>query len=238
MVEFRGGEAMNRTVAVIAAHPDDEVLGCGGAIVRHAKDGDRVHVLIVAEGVTSRHVTRNVKNARNELDGLAESATEANRVLGSASVKLLDYPDNRLDSVDLLDIAKSIEGFIAQFGPDIVYTHFDGDLSRDHQIVSEATQIACRPLPDSGVRELLMFEVMSSTGWRAGAAAAFTPNYYIDISSTLELKLRALSAYSKEMRPWPHARSIEAVEFQAKWRGSSVGLAAAEAFVLARRIIR
>jgi len=225
-------------VAVIAAHPDDEVLGCGGVIARHAQQGDSVHVLIVAEGATSRGVTRNREAAHGALTGLAEAADTANGILGSASVKLLQYPDNRLDSVDLLDVAKSIEAFIGQFDPETVYTHFSGDLNRDHQIVSEATQIACRPLPNSRIRELLMFEVASSTGWRAGAAAAFCPNYFYDISTTLELKLRALSAYSAEMRPWPHARSVEAIDALAKWRGSSVGLAAAEAFVLERRIVR
>jgi len=229
---------VTRTVAVIAAHPDDEVLGCGGVIARHAQQGDSVHVLIVAEGATSRGVTRNREAAHGALTGLAEAADTANGILGSASVKLLQYPDNRLDSVDLLDVAKSIEAFIGQFDPETVYTHFSGDLNRDHQIVSEATQIACRPLPNSRIRELLMFEVASSTGWRAGAAAAFCPNYFYDISTTLELKLRALSAYSAEMRPWPHARSVEAIDALAKWRGSSVGLAAAEAFVLERRIVR
>jgi len=229
---------MIRTVAVIAAHPDDEVLGCGGVIARHAQRGDRVHVLIVAEGATSRGMTRSRTDAQGALTGLAEAAQTANEILGSASVKLLQYPDNRLDSVDLLDVVKSIEGFIEQFAPETVYTHFSGDLNRDHQIVSEATQVACRPLPNSRIRELLMFEVASSTGWRAGGTAAFCPNYFHDISTTLELKLRALSAYSAEMRPWPHARSLEAIDALAKWRGASIGLAAAEAFVLARRIVR
>jgi len=229
---------MTRTIAVIAAHPDDEVLGCGGAIARHARELDRVHILIVAEGVTSRGPTRNRKEDRTALAEIEEAARTANGILGAAGVELLRYPDNRLDSLDLLEITKSIEEFIERLEPELVYTHFIGDLNRDHQIVSEATQIACRPLPNSRIRELLMFEVASSTGWRAGASGEFTPNYFCDISGTLDLKLRALSAYAAEMRPWPHARSIEAIDYQAKWRGASVGLSAAEAFVLARRIIR
>jgi LmbE family N-acetylglucosaminyl deacetylase len=228
---------MTRTVAVVAAHPDDEVLGCGGAIARHAQAGDRVHILIVAEGATSRSATRNVDDARTALSALAQAATAAGGILGAAGVELLQYPDNRLDSVDLLDVAKSIEGFMERHSPQVVYTHFSADLNRDHQIVSEATQIACRPLPNSKIRELLMFEVASSTGWRAGAESAFCPNHFCDISATLDLKLRALSAYAQEMRPWPHARSMEAIESLAKWRGSSVGLTAAEAFVLIRRIV-
>jgi N-acetylglucosamine malate deacetylase 1 len=228
---------MNRSIAVVAAHPDDEVLGCGGAIARHSQEGDRVHILIVAEGATSRSATRNVEEARAALSALAQAATTASGILGAASVELLQFPDNRLDSVDLLDVAKSIEGFMERYSPQVVYTHFSGDLNRDHQIVSEATQIACRPLPDSRISELLMFEVASSTGWRAGAESVFCPNHFCNISSTLELKLRALSAYASEMRPWPHARSMQAIESLAKWRGSSVGMSAAEAFVLVRRIV-
>jgi LmbE family N-acetylglucosaminyl deacetylase len=237
-VELRRGEAMSRTVAVVAAHPDDEVLGCGGVIARHSKAGDRVHVLIVAEGATSRGAMLNRAETRGALGELARAAASANEILGSASTELLGYPDNRLDSVDLLDVAKSIERFFEQHNPETIYTHFDGDLNRDHQIVSEATQIACRPTPNSNIVELLMFEVVSSTGWRAGGSAAFCPNYFCDVSATLELKLRALSAYATEMRPWPHARSLGAVDALAKWRGSSVGLLAAEAFILARRINR
>jgi N-acetylglucosamine malate deacetylase 1 len=229
---------MTRTIAVIAAHPDDEVLGCGGAIARHAQDGDRVHVLIVAEGATSRNATRSVDQSHTALSALAQAATTANGILGAAGVELLQYPDNRMDSVDLLEVAKSIEEFVQRISPQVVYTHFSGDLNRDHQIVSEATQIACRPLPNGPIRELLMFEVASSTGWRAGAESSFSPTHFHDISSTLQLKLRALSVYAMEMRPWPHARSLEAVESLAKWRGSSVGLTAAEAFVLVRRLVR
>jgi LmbE family N-acetylglucosaminyl deacetylase len=229
---------MTRTVAVVAAHPDDEVLGCGGVIARHARDGDSVHVLIIAEGATSRGETRSRDAHQAALSDLAKAAMAANKILGAASVDLLQFPDNRLDSVDVLDVVKSVELFFGKKEPEIVYTHFSGDLNRDHQIVSESVQVACRPIPGSQVRELLMFEVPSSTGWRADSTMAFSPNCYQDISDTLELKMLALAAYAVEMRPWPHARSMEAVEHQAKWRGASVGLHAAEAFVVARRIVR
>lgn len=235
MVEFRGGQVMSGVVAVIAAHPDDEVLGCGATIAKHVAAGERVHVLIVAEGATSRSPVRNREAAREQLSELASSAHAAHAILGS-SVEMLAFPDNRLDSVDLLDVVKAVETFLAKVAADTVYTHFADDLNVDHRIVSEAVQVACRPVPGAPVRKLLMFEVASSTGWRT-TGAAFNPNYFVAVAATLPAKLAALSAYASEMRPWPHARSLESVEALAKWRGASVGLAAAEAFVLGRAIL-
>ena len=236
-MEFRSGETVSRTIAVIAAHPDDEVLGCGATIARHTAAGDRVHVLIIAEGVTSRDAAQSRANAQVELSDLAASARRAHGILGSARLEMLGFPDNRLDSVNLLDVVKPIEVFLAEVLPEAVYTHFPADLNVDHKIVSEAVQVACRPLPGSRLRQLIMFEVASSTEWRVASSVNFSPNYFVDVSATLELKKQALSAYASEMRPWPHARSIEAVEALARWRGASVGVLAAEAFVLGRGIV-
>jgi N-acetylglucosamine malate deacetylase 1 len=235
MVEFRGGEIMSRTIAVVAAHPDDEVLGCGAAIARHAIAGDSVHILILSEGVTSRDAVRSRARAEGQLSELASSARKAHAILGSTSLEMLEFPDNRLDGVDLLDVIKPIEAFLDKVHPEALYTHFPGDLNIDHRIVSEAVQVACRPVPGTTLKQLLMFEVASSTDWRAGSGS-FSPNYFVEIAATLELKRRALSAYASEIRPWPHARSLEAVEALARWRGASVGLSAAEAFVLGRGI--
>ena len=237
MVELRGGQSVSRTVAVIAAHPDDEVLGCGATIARHALAGDQVYILIVSEGATSRDAVRSRSNAQDELSDLALSARNAHSILGSASLEMLAFPDNRLDSVDLLDVVKPIEAFLGKFGPETIYTHFPDDLNIDHRIVSDAVQVACRPIPGRGIKQLLMFEVASSTEWRVASPATFSPNYFVEVSATLEVKKRALSAYASEMRPWPHARSLEAVESLAKWRGASVGVMAAEAFVLGRAIV-
>ena len=236
-MEFRCDQGMPRTVAVIAAHPDDEVLGCGATIARHAAAGEKVHVLIVGEGATSRDATRNRATMQAQLSELARSARKAHAILGSAGLEMLGFPDNRLDSVDLLDVVKPIETFLGKVSPEIVYTHFPADLNLDHRVVSEAVQVACRPLPGSVLRQLLMFEVASSTEWRIASPTVFNPNYYVEISATLERKTQALSAYSAEMRPWPHARSLEAVQALAKWRGASVGVPAAEAFVLGRGLV-
>jgi LmbE family N-acetylglucosaminyl deacetylase len=237
MVEFRGGTTMS-CIAVIAAHPDDEALGCGATMSRHAAAGDDVHVLIVAEGATSRDAVRDRSGSREPLSQLASAARIANQILGSASVELLEFPDNRLDSADLLDVVKAVEAFLEKCKAEVVYTHWPFDLNVDHRVVSEAVQTACRPVPGSKVERLLFFEVPSSTGWRAGAGRAFEPNYFVDVSATLESKRRALSAYSVEMRAWPHPRSLEAVEALARWRGATVGVEAAEAFVLGRAVIR
>jgi LmbE family N-acetylglucosaminyl deacetylase len=229
---------MNRRIAVVAAHPDDEVLGCGGTIARHAAEGDQVHVLVVAEGVTSRSTARDRSKSSGELSQLAVAAGRANQLLGTFNLQLLDFPDNRLDGVDLLDVVKAVEGFLDKCNPQTVYTHWPSDLNVDHRVVSEAVQTACRPVPQRMQEQLLFFEVPSSTEWRAGGGRAFEPNYFVDISATLELKQRALSAYESEMRAWPHSRSPQAVQSLACWRGASVGVTAAEAFMLGRAVVR
>jgi LmbE family N-acetylglucosaminyl deacetylase len=229
---------MTRRIAVIAAHPDDEVLGCGATIARHTASGDEVHVLIVAEGATSRSVTGDRLEFKDQLSQLAASAHRANELLGATNLELLGFSDNRMDSVDLLDVVKVIEAFLGRFEPHTVYTHWPFDLNIDHRIVSEAVQTACRPVPLSPQDQILFFEVPSSTEWRVSAARSFEPNYFVDVSATLELKHKALAFYASEMRSWPHSRSREAVEALARWRGASVGVMAAEAFVLGRTLIR
>lgn len=218
-------------VLCVAAHPDDEALGCGGTLARHAAAGDEVHVCLVAEGLTSRA-------GGADAAGLAELAATARRagaLLGARETRLLGLPDNRLDELPRLDVIQHIERVIAEVRPEIVYTHAACDLNVDHQIVHEAVLTACRPVPGQGVKRILCFEVPSSTEWRgAGSAAPFVPNWFVDISATLAAKRAALGEYAGEMRPWPHARSIEACEHLAHWRGACVGVAAAEAFMLAR----
>ena len=225
-------------VLVVAAHPDDEVLGCGGAIAKHAQQGDRVHILILAEGATSRDEKRDRSNRESELSVLASAAKQSCEILGAASVSLKDFPDNRMDGCELLDIVKVIESVIVQIHPQIVYTHHNGDVNIDHRRVHEAVITACRPKPDSSVKTLLFFEVPSSTEWRpSGSALSFVPNWFVDISETLVLKIKALEAYNAEICLYPHPRSIEAVEYLARWRGSTVGVEAAESFILGRNLI-
>ena len=223
---------------MIAAHPDDEVLGCGGTIARHADEGDQVQVLIVAEGATSRQLNRDRHHANEELTALEKAAQTAGSILGSAGVELLDFPDNRLDSLDRLDLIKQIEERINRHQPQVVYVHHAGDVNVDHRRLHESVVTACRPTPGQPVQRLLSFEVSSSSEWQPpGSAPAFLPNWFVDISAQWQRKHEALMAYTDEMRPWPHARSLKALEHLARWRGAQVGVEAAEAFCLLRQIM-
>ncbi len=230
---------MNGAVAVIAAHPDDEVLGCGGTLARMAREGRDVHVLLLADGETSRLPAEGQPLDAALLGARHRAADTACAILGCRSVQLLGLPDNRLDSLELLDVVKLIERFLERHQPSTVFTHHPGDVNVDHRIAHDAVMAACRPQPGFPVTEVLLFEVASSTEWRtAGSAAPFHPNWFVDVSSDLAAKMAALSAYASEMRSFPHPRSLKAVEALAQWRGATMGCAAAEAFVLARRVVR
>ena len=224
------------TTLIIVAHPDDEVLGCGGSIAKWSLQGE-VHILIMAEGATSREAVRDVYGKQQELSLLAQAAHNAGEILGATSVKLLGLPDNRMDSIDLLDVVKSVEEVIDSLQPDTVVTHHAGDLNVDHRVVHNAVITACRPQFGHPVKKILAFESPSSTEWQpADSGAQFHPNWFEDISATLDKKISALQEYKLEMRDWPHSRSLKAVEHLAKWRGASVGCNMAEAFVLVREV--
>tara|TARA_Y100001933_G_scaffold265084_1_gene335168 strand:+ start:11343 stop:12047 length:705 start_codon:yes stop_codon:yes gene_type:complete len=214
-----------KNVLVVAAHPDDEILGCGGTIAKHVNAGDPVQILIVAEGSTSRQQERDRAQVRDELSALAEAAQTAGSILGAADVELLDLPYNRLKSLNRLDLIKRIEERVKRHQPDCVYVHHAGDVDVDHHRLHEAVVTACRPTPDQVVKRLLSVEVESSTEWQPpGAAPSFHPNWFVDSSDQWEHKREALMAYSTEMRDEPHTRSMEASEHLARWRGAHVGV--------------
>ena len=221
----------NKNILVIAAHPDDEILGCGGTISKHIDNEDTVNVLIMADGESSRTTySESLVQIRNE------QAKKASKVLGCSPYIINNFPDNRMDSIDLIDIVKSIEGVVFDLKPEIIYTHYVNDLNIDHQIVSKAVQTVCRPQPGFFVKQILQWETPSSTEWAESSENRFQPNWYVDISSYLEKKMEALNCYDSEMRPWPHSRSYEAVKYLAHWRGASVGVQAAECFKLVRNL--
>lgn len=224
-------------VLVVVPHPDDEILGCGGAIARHVAQGDSVSILILAEGITSRAKSRKAGRDLGKLKALRGAALRASSILGVSDTVFHDFPDNRMDSLPLLDVVKVVEHHVVRTAPSIVYTTFGGDVNIDHRICYEAVVTACRPQPGHSVTSLLVFETLSSTEWQPPIVGTqFTPNFFINISSIIGVKLRALEAYESELRDWPHPRSLKATEVLAKYRGSSVGLDAAEAFMLARCI--
>ena len=230
---------MEKSVLVVAAHPDDEILGCGGIIAKHSEKNDDVHVLIAAEGHSAR--SRHERNSEDLdiINHLKVCAKKANRLLGAKSIDFLDLADNRLDSLDRLDLIQKLESVVIRHNPDIVYVHHLGDLNIDHRRLHEAVLTACRPIPGQSVRQILSYEIMSSTEWQTpNCGLYFIPNWYEDISDQWLKKKEALKVYASEMREWPHSRSIKSLEILAKHRGSQVGLQKAEAFMLIRQIVQ
>lgn len=221
---------------VVAAHPDDEALGCGGTIARWVREGRSGRVLLLADGETSR-VAENAAVDQQLLEHRQRAAQRAASILGCELVTH-SLPDNRMDGLELLDVVKLVEAEIERSRPTAVLTHHAGDVNIDHRLVHEAVLAACRPQPGHPVRKLLFFETVSSTEWRPpGSVPPFQPNLFVDISATLPIKLKALEAYANEMREFPHPRSMRAVEALARWRGATVSVEAAEAFVLGRQLI-
>ena len=220
---------MNRRILVVAAHSDDEALGCGGTLARHVAEDDRVEAIFVADGVSSRKEGADKGVVRRE-----HAAARAQSILGIHAVHHLKLPDNRLDTLALLDIVQSIEPLIRSIAPEVIYTHHHGDLNVDHRLVHEAVLTACRPQPGCSVREIYTFEVMSSSEWNTPGKHPFLPQMRVDISAQLPRKLEALKAYGEEMRCAPHSRSIEHLQALAVHRGHEAGLMAAEAFGVIR----
>lgn len=227
---------MGSKVLVIAAHPDDEVLGCGGTIKRFAGQGDEVYIAIMGEGITSRFQQR--KEA--DFGAVAELQQKSRRVaetLGAKDIFLYDLPDNRFDTVPLLDIVKKVEELVKKIRPDVIFTHHAGDLNIDHVILHRAVLTATRPADGSAVREIYAFEVPSSTEWAFSQyQPVFMPNTFIEISGTIAAKKKCMEIYDSEARKFPHPRSAEALDAIAAHWGSAIGRQKAEAFMLVRSI--
>ena len=222
----------NKTILVIAAHPDDEVLGCGGTIARLIKEGFEVYTLILGEGITSRDDTRDRKRREEEITELKKEAKEANKILGVKEVFFYDFPDNRFDTVPFLDIVKVVEKVKNSINPQIIFTHYERDLNIDHQITYRTVITATRPLKGETVKEIYSFEIPSSTEWNY--PLSFSPDVFFDISTTIDIKIKALEKYKTELKKYPHSRSLEGVKLIAKNWGIKVGLEYAEAFKVVR----
>lgn len=222
---------MSTTVAAIFAHPDDEVLGCGATLAKHAAAGDDVRILILATGLAARGSAD-----RGELAELRKQAEAAAAVLGAASVTFAEFPDNQMDTVALLSVVQRVEAFLEETSPDLIYTHHGGDLNVDHRVTHQAVVTACRPLPGRKPLEIRACEVNSSTEWASRPLAPFEPTIFEPIADTLAKKREALACYTGELRDWPHPRSTDGVDALACWRGAQCGHEAAEAFQLVRKV--
>ena len=227
---------MAKRILVIAAHPDDEVFGCGATISRLSAEGAKVHIAILGEGATSRSNHR--EDASTDLvSRLQKNLKEAANIIGAQTVSTHGFPDNRFDSVDLLEIVKIVEKLVEDHKPELIFTHHIGDLNIDHQLTSRAVMTATRPLKGQVVREVLAFEIPSSTEWAfQRIEPIFRPDTFFDVSEVVENKIRAMSVYESESRPYPHPRSPQALRAIASRWGSVVGCAAAEAFEVIRSI--
>lgn len=223
-----------KKILVIAAHPDDEVLGCGGTITRLNKEGYELYTLILGEGITSRDDKRSKEKRGREIANLKEQAKKANELIGVKKVFFYDFPDNRFDTVPFLDIVKVIEKIKNQIKPEIIFTHYEKDLNIDHQITYIAVITATRPISEETVKEIYSFEIPSSTEW--SYPLSFSPDMFFDISETINIKIKALEKYKTELKKYPHPRSLEGVKLIAKNRGMEVGLNYAEAFKSVRII--
>jgi len=228
-------------IAIIAAHMDDEVLGCGGTIARYNIEGNNIHVLVLTDSCSAGH--RDVKLILGSqgtvieeeiISGKKAEFIAAMEVLGGyKSWKICDFPDMRLDTVPHIDLNQAIESFIDEVQPEMVFTHHPGDINRDHRLIHESVMVATRPVSGCPVKKVLCGESMYNNEW---FGQPFVPNTYIDISDTLNIKLEAMERYQSEIRTPPHPRSIRSLINLASIRGSAVGVSAAEAFQLVRSI--
>ena len=225
---------MNKKILIVAAHPDDEVLGCGGTVAKLIAQGYEAYTLILGEGKTSRDEQREVENKTDELEVLNTEIQKANDVIGIKKVFVESFADNRFDSVDLLDIVKVISKVKEEVKPSIIFTHFENDLNIDHQITYKAVLTATRPMEGESVKEIYSFEILSSTEWNY--PLSFSPDTFFDISETINLKIDAMKAYDSELRQYPHPRSLEGIKLNAKYQGMRVGKKYVEAFKSVRVI--
>ncbi len=224
------------SVLVVVAHPDDEILGCGGTMARLANEGHEVRIAILAEGMTSRYQQRDQAD-RKQLNHLHSHAQQAADKVRAKELVLCKLPDNRMDTVPLLEVVKVVEELLERFRPSVIYTHHSGDLNVDHGVVHRAVLTATRPVPGQRVGEIYAFEVPSSTEWAfQRLEPTFRPCVFVDISATLDTKISALACYDTETRAFPHPRSPEALRAIAMRWGSVAGFQAAEAFELIRSL--
>lgn len=224
-----------KRVLVVAAHPDDEILGVGATVAKHVAQGDEVYALILGEGQTSRGEHRE-DISQGVVEELHKNTMESASKVGYRNVYFENFPDNRFDQVDLLDIVKAVEHKIREIQPEIIYTHYSGDLNIDHQYTARAVLTATRPIGDYPVKEIYAFETLSSTEWNFDYSVqpAFSPNVYVDITKYYEKKEAAMNCYVSELCQYPHPRSLEGMDVLSRTRGIAAGMKRAEAFMLIR----
>jgi len=217
-------------VLVLAAHPDDEILGMGGTIARHTDDADDVRIVVVTDGSSTQY-----PGDAEIRDRKQHEALRAAEELGVSDYVHLDLPDMRLDTLPHVDVNRVVEEHVSEFEPDVVYTPHP-DVNRDHRVLFDSVAVATRPTPGRGVRRVLTYAPTSSTEWTPAPLNWFVPNWFVDISRTIERKVAAFAQYETELRAYPHPRSERAIRAAAEYYGASCGCEHAEPFVLVRAL--
>ncbi len=221
----------NNKILIIAAHPDDEILGCGGLISKFKKNS-KIQVIFLSDGLSSR--TKNKKKMKIR-------KSECLKLFSYLKIKMpifFNFPDNKMDEVPLLNIVKKIEKIIKTFQPNIVFTHYEDCLNVDHRVAFKATITACRPIKKNKfINEIVSYEVPSSTEWKFSRKRVFKPNIFLDISKEIKEKKKMMKFYKSELCSYPHSRSLKGIEILSRYRGITSGLKSAEAFLLVRKKI-
>lgn len=231
---------VNKRVLIVVAHPDDEILGIGGTIFKLVNDYNcKIKVIILGEGITSRSDSRDVEKHKDELFQHKIDIEKAKKILTYQELVTFDFPDNRFDTVPLLDIIKKIEKEKSDFNPDIVFTHHNGDLNIDHRKTFQAVYTSCRPLKDETVNTIATFETLSGTEWIASNdPRRFIPNFFITLNDfQVKIKVKAMESYTYEIMDYPHPRSSKVIRNRAEMWGNTVGEPFAEAFQIIRTIV-
>ena len=232
-------DLQNKRIMIVVAHPDDELLGCGATMNKLIFEHNcTIRAVILGEGITSRSEQRNVDHVKEKLSVHKSNINTAAEQIGYSSIGVYDFPDNRFDTVALLDIIKVIEKEKDEFSPEVIFTHHGGDLNIDHQRTFEAVMTACRPLKNEIVKTILTFETPSGTEWRSPSDPhQFLPNLFIEVSDdNLSAKIKGMESYEFEKRSFPHPRSPEALKIQAQRWGIIVGKDLVEPFQLIRSL--
>jgi len=221
---------MNKNILVIAPHPDDEVLGCGGIIKRFSSEGDKIYVLIATRGKPEMYSEERILNVRKE-------AMEAHRILGVSETRFLNFPAPDLDLISLAEISEAISSVITEFEIDTLFMPHRGDIHGDHKAVFDAGLVASRPVNKYMVKRVYSYETLSETEWAAPFSnETFIPTLFINISDFFSYKIEAMKCYKSQLREFPNPRSVKSIEALANLRGGTIGVYYAEAFFAIRVI--